>query len=107
MAFIGNEGAQISLEEGAQLTKRFRDAYPESGKGVAYGRIQIETLLAQPGCNGIRMYFAKEVDGGETLVLVGVDANGNDMLNLIIESGKRCPTECGANNALNTDYTRK
>lgn len=102
MSFDGNEGAQISLQEGAELTMRYRTNHPQSVKGVFYGRTHLETLLAQPGCVGIRMYFAQEADNSETLVLVGVDSTGNDMLNIVIENGTKCPTICGATNPLNS-----
>lgn len=107
MSFNGNEGSVISLSEGSVLTKRYRDNNPDSGKGVFYGRANIEAILAQSGCMGIRMYFAQEADGGETVVLVGADSAGNDMLNVIVEVGHRCPDNCSSANALNGDTVQR
>lgn len=102
MSFTGKEGEQITLQEGAVLTKRYRDKNPGSTKGVFYGKAHIEALLAQSGCMGIRMYFAEEADGDKTLVHVGVDAAGNDMLNMVVENGLRCPAFCSDANVLNS-----
>lgn len=107
MSFNGNEGGQISLTEGAVFTKRYRDNHPDSGIGVFYGKAHIEALLAQPDCKGIRMYFAQEADGSQTLVLVGANTNQDDLLDLIIENGTKCPTVCGSTNALNNGSSIK
>jgi hypothetical protein len=103
MAFNGNEGAVITLEQGAELTGRYRLDHPDSIKGVFYGRSHIEALLAQNDCEGIRMYFAKEADGSQTIVLVGADANQDDLLGLVIENGTKCPVVCGVANPLNSN----
>lgn len=103
MSFNGNEGSQISLAEGAELTGRYRVGHMDSTKAVFYGREHIELLLAQPDCKGIRMYYAQESNGVQTLVLVGTDSNGSDILDVIIENGEKCPINCGGVNPLNSD----
>lgn len=107
MTFSGNEGQVITLAEGAELTARHRMKYPNGGLGVAYGSELIQQLLDNPGCVGVRMYFAQESDGSQTVVLVGVDETGNDLLNLIVENGIRCPNFCGDSNALNSSTKEK
>jgi len=107
MSFNGNEGSVISLSDGSVLTKRYRDNNPDSGKGVFYGRAHIEAILAQSGCKGIRMYFATEADGSQTVVLVGADSNGDDLLNVVIENGTKCPVTCGSTNVLNNETTAR
>ena len=106
MTFSGNEGQMITLAEGAELTARHRMKYPNATKGVAYGSELIQQLLDNPGCVGVRMYFAQESDGSQTLVVVGVDETGNDLLSLILDSGIRCPPTCGDSNALNSDVKK-
>lgn len=107
MTFSGNEGQVISLAEGAELTARYRMKYPNGTKGVAYGNELIQQLLDNPGCVGVRMYFAQEADGSQTVVLVGVDETGNDLLNLVVENGYKCPNICGDSNALNSSTKEK
>lgn len=107
MTFSGNEGQVITLAEGAELTARHRAKYPNGTKGVVYGNDLIQQLLDNPGCVGVRMYFAQESDGSQTVVLVGVDAEGNDLLNLIVENGIKCPPHCGDSNALNSAVKEK
>lgn len=102
MSFTGNEGQQVTLEEGAQYTARHRQANPGAVKGVFFGRNHIEKILAQGDCKGLRLYFAENVDGSKTLVMVGADSAENDLLNVIVEMATPCPTKCSTENPLNT-----
>lgn len=103
MSFNGNEGEPISLEQGAELTARYRTADPDSIKGVFFGRTHIEAILAQSDCKGLRLYYAKNPDGTSTLVMVGADSAQNDMLDLIIDFSHPCPVKCSAENPLNSN----
>ncbi len=103
MAFDGNEGQQITLEQGGDFTARYRAANPNAIKGVFFGRNHIEKILAQGDCKGLRFYFAKGTDEIPTLVMVGADSNENDMLNVIVEFAYRCPDNCSTVNLLNSD----
>ena len=106
MAFDGNEGEQITLQEGAEYTGRYRVADPNGIKGVFFGRNHIEKILAQGDCKGLRMYFAKNPDGSSTLVIVGADSNQNDQLDLIFQRTVGCPIKCSTSNPLNTNPER-
>lgn len=103
MSFNGNEGAQVTLQEGGEYTGRYRVANPDAIKGVFFGRNHIEQILAQSDCKGLRMYFAKNPDGTPTLVIVGADSNQNDQLNLIFQNTVPCPDKCSSSNPLNYD----
>lgn len=103
MSFNGNEGEQITLQEGAEYTLRYRAENPGAVKGVFIGRNHVEALLAQSDCKGLRMYFAKNADGSPTLVVVGADGNQNDLLNLIFQRLNPCPDRCSTANPLNID----
>lgn len=103
MSFNGNEGTQVTLQEGGEYTLRYRAANPGSVKGVFFGRDHIEQILAQSNCKGLRMYFAKNPDGSPTLVVVGADSDQNDQLDLIFENLQPCPDKCGSSNLLNYD----
>jgi hypothetical protein len=78
MAAIGEE---IGYELGAQLVKAFQVANPTDIQWYAVGRNIIDQILAQPGCVGIKFYNAYNEMGEKTLVYVGVDANGQTILN--------------------------
>ena len=103
MAFSGNEGARITLAEGAEFTSRYRTNHPDSVQGLFVGRQHMEDILAHTDCQGIRMYLGENIEGGLEFVLVGADSNGNDMLNLIVERTFKCPPTCGDSNALNSN----
>ncbi|MBI5216615.1 MAG: hypothetical protein HY960_12760 [Ignavibacteriae bacterium] len=104
MAFIGEENHAINLDDAERLTANFRDSGVKPDiKGGFFGRKAIEEILAQQDCVGIRVYFAQQDDGSPTFVLVGADANENDMENgLLAEEGRPCPPYCGTPSRLNS-----
>jgi len=75
-------------------------------KGGFYGKELVETLLSQPGCDGIRYYHGlgpDPFDGGkvkQTIVLAAEDANGNVLTNTLLEYGPLCPPYCPGGNPL-------
>ncbi len=100
------------------IAGNFKTADPLS-KSQTFERTEIEALLGQEGCVGLRCYFgmydensAPDSDhaGKIVLVLCGVDSNGND-LNLswsttvtgqiILENGQMCPPFCSASSQIN------
>ena len=105
MAIDGTEGGQITLEEGAAMTARYREANPNGIQSRLFGRNCIEDLLRQGDgtiCKGIRMYFALNDAGEQELVLVGADADGNDLTELVMDLSLPCPKMCPSSNALNS-----
>lgn len=99
MPIDGREPHRISLEQARRLTKRFRDDRPAEARGArahAVSRGIIDDILAQPGCLGLRIYRALDDRGGETLVIVGIDAEESDMTGgTIAEETRPCPPFCG------------
>jgi hypothetical protein len=96
-------GSIISLEEGSTMTASFRSKFPDETKAVYYSADVYNDLLAQDGCVGIRIYNAIDEAGKMTNVLVGVDADGNDLYDLnIFDRGLRTPPLKLANNPLNS-----
>lgn len=93
----------ISLAAAAALTKRARESRAGLEKGGSFSREAVESVLKQPGCTGLRFYYGRHADGREALVLVGVDAKGNDMTGgVMIEDHWPCPPFCGDGNSLNS-----
>lgn len=103
MAFPPKQDHKIPLEAAAALTRRFReDAGPGSQLATMFPRDVFDTLLAQPGCMGIRIYNGDAEDGASATVLVGVDRDGNDMTTFALyDLGFPCPPYCGGGNVLN------
>jgi hypothetical protein len=106
MELSGREEHHISLKAAAALTAAHRNG-PE-GKaagaviGGCFGRGIVDEILAQPGCVGIRYYYGRNAAGAPVLVLVGVTADNQDMVNgTIAEEGYPCPPFCRDANPLN------
>ena len=107
MTFTGDEGDFITLSEGAALTSNYRNsASAGATKGHYIGKSKLNQLLAQAGCVGIRVYYGQSTTGSKELVIVGVDANQNDILPtsgaLILDKTVPCPSGCSSNNGLNS-----
>ncbi len=95
MAFTGNEAEDFPLDTAAKWTKNYRTAKPAGIKAHFFGRNIIERILAQPGCMGIRCYYALDDNGVQQLIMVGADKDENDMYNgVIAELSRPCPPYC-------------
>ena len=96
----GNENHQVDLVTAVRLINNHKSnlkAIPASIKGGLFARSAFDKILAQPGVVGIRYYYAQTDEGTPTLVLVGVDAKGQDIqTGLIMERAFLCPPLCGA-----------
>ena len=104
MSFTGNEGTVITLAEGSTMTADYRATISTGDTlALAVGKNKLASILGQSGCMGIRMYYALNDKGDQQLVLVGVDANGDDMTaGTIVDNLVPCPTTCSQKNSLNS-----
>jgi hypothetical protein len=82
MKLTATVGAEIGQELGAQFISSYRSANPADAICYYVGRNILEQVLAQPGCIGIRFYNAYNEAGEKTLVYVGVNATGSDMISV-------------------------
>jgi len=74
-------GEQISHEYGAKIIKNHHDKYGyENSSSFIIGKTAIQQLLDQPGCIGIRYVEAINEFGIKTLVYVGIDEKGNNIV---------------------------
>jgi len=101
MILDGTEGEQITIEEAAEMTAKYRIAHPNEIKGHYIGKNLIKTISSQEECMGIRIYHGLNVDGSREVILVGVNEDGNDMLEIIVDRSSPCPNMCSKPNALN------
>ncbi|MFN8166937.1 MAG: hypothetical protein U0X76_12450 [Bacteroidia bacterium] len=106
MSFTGHEDQKIKFEDGAELTKRYRDNNPSGCQlGEYFSKDSILELLNQPGCVGIRVYFGYDESKIFKLVVVGVDENEDDQIGddySCMDKGNPAPPYSGNQNILNS-----
>jgi hypothetical protein len=93
---------RIKLAEAVEHTKRHRGGgtHRTTDSG-AFNAKAVQALLAQPGCVGMRFYHGRSERGESNLVLVGVDAKGNNMVNgMLLEGHFPCPPYCADEDVL-------
>jgi hypothetical protein len=94
---------RITLEEAAAHTRRHREAKVHAIGSGAFHKDQVQELLNQKGCVGLRVHLGRNADGSPTVVLTGIDQADSDLVKgVILEQWWPCPPFCGAQNALNS-----
>jgi hypothetical protein len=115
----------IPLTQAVEMTQRYRNEKenilkPEyQGKNIlliceTFDRDAFDTLLAQAGCEKLRIYFGMDTTLKVKTITVGVNAQNEDMLpsgssltggggNNIVEEGLPCPEWCPPPSPLNND----
>jgi hypothetical protein len=78
---IATIGEEITQELGAQMVKDYGTANPNDVRSYVIGKEILNQILAQPGCAGIQFHNAINELGQKTLVYVGLDQNGKQMVN--------------------------
>ncbi|GJQ20300.1 MAG: hypothetical protein HBSIN02_06550 [Bacteroidia bacterium] len=93
--FTGSEHHRISTEKAMRYIANFQAATNEPFAAGYMGRGIFDEILSQKDVVGIRIYSARLDNGTPTYVLVGVDANGNDLVDGVIgEDAIPCPPVC-------------
>jgi hypothetical protein len=77
-------GEQISHELAAEFVLAYDKAHPDDVKWFCMGKNILEQILAQPGCAGIRFYNGINENGQKTLVYVGMDSDGKDIIKRVV-----------------------
>lgn len=87
---------RISLPDAVALAKQHRNDHPGEPKAHFFHREAFDALLAQPGASGIRIYRGKGKGGERHLVMVAVDAEGDDLTSggTVMELDMPCPPYC-------------
>ncbi len=103
MIYGKNDGEMITQQEAKLLMENYENSNSKTSNGnqlgILFGVDHIESILSQKGCVGIRIYYGKDgtkdIDPAH-LILVGTDADGNDMPNMdyILDMGLPCPRYC-------------
>lgn len=101
MSFTGEEAEEFSLTTAAEWTANYRSANPDGRNAHFFGKVILERILAQTGCVGIRVYYALDSDGKQQMIMVGADANENDLHNgIVAEVSRPCPPYCPSGSPL-------
>lgn len=114
----------ISLTEAKAMTSRYQNdregilkqEYQQRNILVlseTFDRAAFDTLLAKPGCAGLRFYYGMMPDLQVRLIAVAIDQDGHDIITPredeleentvyddIVEKGTTCPPICPLNPAL-------
>lgn len=97
-------GETITLAQGIAWCKEFRTQFPDDTRAFCYSKTNLNSILNQTSCVGIRIYNAIDNDGEACQVLVGIDSSGNDLTSgVILDRGDKCPMICATNSPLNED----
>ena len=101
--FSGTDNQTITLAQGSSNTANFRAAHPTAIKGEYFGLALLNAITSQTGCTGIRVYNGLDSAGNQANVLVGVDINGNDLVNGVLgDRSVKSPPYGGNSNSLNS-----
>ena len=97
MALDENSGGLISEQKAKELIAEFATQFPGEVVSSFIGSANVNIILEQQDCIGLRVYNGYDVvEKKISLVLVGVGANGNDLLadGLIYDEMITCPPIC-------------
>lgn len=107
MTFTGQEDHRITSDKAGRMMAAFQEDNTDGPYAWYFGADAIQTLLAQNGAVGLRIYGSVNEDGMFSPVLFGVAADGSDigggsglskaMLDsvVIMEEALPCPPFCG------------
>lgn len=113
-----NAGKDIGYEKAARMIKRSCDANPDDVIAHFIGKNAIEKILSQPGCVGLRSFYALNEVGIKQIVFVGVDDKGRNLLGYkkientgneskvagaIYSAERACPPYCEESTGLESD----
>jgi len=97
----------ITLETAQAWAQKWRDTPGATVKAHLIPQIDITQLMNEKDVVDIRAYIGIDDNGENKLMLVGVDANGNDLIDdaneqYIYDFTKPCPTTCNVTSPLYT-----
>lgn len=95
----------ISLQKAQEWAAKWRSNPNNTIKAFLIPNVDITQLLAEKGVQDVRAYVGIDENDEQKLMLVGVDENGNDLIDeangkIIFDFTKPCPSECDINSPL-------
>ncbi|MCH6558974.1 hypothetical protein IH799_01320 [candidate division KSB1 bacterium] len=104
ITFTGKEDHSISLEDASKMTRNFQlQSASDQIIGGFFGKDAVLAIISQEGAVGLRYYYGLDDEGTPHIILIGVEADGNDMIDgLLAERAAACPPHCPEFNDLNS-----
>lgn len=95
----------IDLTSACALTANYRKSAPAGTiKAELFSKEAVQEVLDQRACVGLRIYYGLDESGVQHLVLVGTDADGEDLYNgQLREMSIPCPPNCPTDSPLYSD----
>jgi hypothetical protein len=92
---------EITLDQGVELTTRFRNNQPSGTKrAFLIDKEDLTELLAQDDAAGIRVYIGQKTNGELALVVVATDSEESDIQSIVMDRFHPCPDKCDSNSPL-------
>lgn len=92
---MADHSHRIALAEAVRMVARARQGSGVELKGWQFSSEIINEILNHPEAAGLRFYMARNDAGAQTLVVVGTDADGKDVIGGAIgELAFPCPPFC-------------
>lgn len=95
---------KITLEDATKWIKNWRTNLPkEPAKAHLIQKQALLDVMAPADVVAVRAYMAIDEDGVQKVVLVGVDANGQDLIDdshILVDKSKPCPPYCSGESVL-------
>ena len=109
VTFTGKEDHSISLEDASQMTRNYQlQTAPDQIIGGFFGKDAVLAIISQEKAVGLRYYYGLDDEGTPHIILIGVNADGNDMTDgLLAERSTKCPPHCPESNDLNNPLLSK
>ncbi len=97
----------ITLTQAQEWARNWVSNPKNTVKAHLIPEVDVTQLLAEPGVANIRAYIGIDENGVNKLMLVGVDAEGKDMINdaegqYIYDFTMPCPSTCDVDSPLYT-----
>lgn len=94
----------ITLEDAIKWITNWRNETPkEPAKAHLIAKQALLDVMAPGDVVSVRAYMAVDDDGVQKVVLVGVDENGQDLIDddhVLVDKSKPCPPDCGIESQL-------
>lgn len=95
---------KITLEEALKWIKNWRTNLPqEPAKAHLIQKQAFLDVMAPDDVVAVRAYMAIDDKGVQKVILVGVDANGQDLTDdnhILVDKSYPCPPDCGVESVL-------
>lgn len=92
---------KITLAEGVAYTTAWRDKNPDLVRAFKVDKAAMTELFSDSNAVAFRAYLGYDGNTPQ-LVMVGVDSDGNDILDPVYDHAGPCPENCDEDSVLNT-----